>query len=66
MALRNSSGRYPPLAIACFAFILFVIAAAIIIALIPVYLPSKLLTVNDLNGTLDIIRYKKHICVFSF
>jgi hypothetical protein len=50
MAVRNSSAAYPLLAICCAGLVLFTIAAAIVLALIPIYLPSKSVTLASISG----------------
>jgi hypothetical protein len=51
MAVRNSSAAYPLLAICCAALVLFAIATTIVLALIPVYLPSKSVTLGSISGS---------------
>jgi hypothetical protein len=44
MATRNPTAGYPLLAICCAGLVLFGIAATIVLALIPLYLPRKTVT----------------------
>ncbi len=50
MAGRISAAAYPLLAIGCAALILFTIAAAIVLGLIPLYLPSKSVTLASISS----------------
>jgi len=50
MATRNSSAVYSLLAIGCAALVLFAIATTIVLALIPLYLPGKSVTIGSISG----------------
>jgi len=50
MATRNPTAAYPLLAICCAGLVLFGIAATIVLALIPLYLPTKTVTPGSIYG----------------
>lgn len=66
MAIRNSTAGYSLLAISCAALALFAIAAVIVLALIPIYIPTKSATLGSIYGAQKISVYNTRVCFFSF
>ncbi len=65
MATSNAGVAVPLAALFCLGLMLFAIAATVVLALIPIYIPTKSATLSGVNCKQNIYRSNTSISLFS-